>query len=90
MQAARGGPQQQEEEGEEPPGDEEEELEEDEEDLGAHLEEVKGKLHGRSGCPLWVLKASDSNRGQDVHLFTSGRHVYVIWQYVIPRKSASY
>jgi hypothetical protein len=47
------------------------ELEEDEEDLGEHLQEVRGKLHGRSGCPLWVLKASDSNRGQDVHLFTS-------------------
>ena len=47
------------------------ELAEDGQDLAQHLLEVKGKLHGRSGCPLWVLKASDSNRGQDVHLFNS-------------------
>jgi tubulin--tyrosine ligase len=48
------------------------ELREDEEDLGEHLLERKGELHGRDGCPLWVLKASDSNRGQDVHLFSAG------------------
>jgi len=48
------------------------ELAEDEEDLQEHLLGVKDKLYGRSGCPLWVLKASDSNRGQDVHLFSSG------------------
>ena len=48
------------------------ELEEDEEDLAEHLLGVRGELLGRGGCPLWVLKASDSNRGQDVHLFSAG------------------
>ena len=40
------------------------ELEEDEEDLAEHLLGVRKMLKGKGGCPLWVLKASDSNRGQ--------------------------
>ena len=47
------------------------ELAEDDVDLREHLGDLKMLLHGREGCPLWVLKASDSNRGQDVHLYTS-------------------
>ena len=48
------------------------ELEEDDEDLSEHLLELNIELHGKSACSLWVLKASDSNRGQDVHVFSSG------------------
>ena len=43
------------------------EIMEDGESVEDELLELKEKLKNRAG--LWVLKASDTNRGMDVHLF---------------------
>jgi len=44
------------------------EMEEEDEDLADVLSKLRTKLAG--SADLWVLKASESNRGMDVHLFS--------------------